>query len=161
MRQSKIRSDVETLAEAGREFFALLAEYDWQFLDIPLDDERFIGFDDGSIVAASERIAEYCGFEPDPAAGSGIESDPVPDDFPEELLPPGEIVFVTDMGPGGVLFGMDGDFEEIVAFYGDLLDAEASPSGVDSVVFQATYNGTDYIIAIGMGDPVFVTVAHF
>ena len=158
----EIKADVLLIANTARSFFGLFAEYDYDFLSLPQDDPRLLAFDDPEIEAASNRIEEYCGWETnDPAAGSGIESEPVPEGFPDELLPPGSLVFTTDMGAAGVLFGTDAEYDDVVAYYEGLLGATASESGVGSVAIQATYNGTDYIVAVSEGDPVFVTVANF
>ena len=158
---SEIQADVAVIAEAARMFFSLLEEYDWDFLAIPPDDERLTAFDDGGVEQASRNIAEYCGFDlDDPAAASGFGSDPLPEAFPDEFVPPGTVEFVADQGVAGVIIGVDADFDDVVDHYVDLLGVERAP-GVDSVILQGMYNGNTYVIVISEGTPVFVSVASF
>jgi hypothetical protein len=99
---SEIRDDVRVLAGGVHALADFLADHDYDYnaifeeaqsgdLDLPFDDEEF--------TAAAERVAEYCGIDisdgdsgSDTTFGAGVPSSDLPDDFPDELVPPDSTV---------------------------------------------------------------------
>lgn len=165
----EIEDEIDVLVGALRGLIELLEEYDFNFLAIGAsaeNDPRFAALDSDEFQKASDRISEYCGYDidsssPDSAlpsgggggAGGGFTAAALPDDFPEELVPPdSEIGFVGRFGPGlTVEFTSTATIEEIVAFYREaigepsLVDDESSFWSVfeaDSVITVAV-TGTD------------------
>ncbi len=156
-----IRSDVLLFADAYGGFVELLAENDFNFLalaDLDESDPRIVALDDPELVAAGERIEQYCGIDnfiatppappsdpgpPGDAGGGSIGGD-VPDDFPAELLPEGAevIIAISSQGASSVTYEIVLPADEVIAYYEDLLGTAASefndPRGA---LWFTTYEG--------------------
>lgn len=158
----EIRSDVLLFATAYGGFVELLAENGFNFLalaNLDESDPRLVALDDPELIAAGERIEQYCGIDnfiatppappSDPGnagdAGGGSISGDVPDDFPAVLLPDGAnvLVAISSQGASSVTYEIALTADEVIAYYEDLLGAAASqfndPKGA---LWFTTYEGT-------------------
>ena len=159
----EIADDVAVVADAARQFAALLEEADYQIINIDPEDERMAAFDDGSIDQATNNIAEYCGWDLDVLDGSGdlggsgaagngeFGSDAMPDTIPEELVPP-SVEGVNDNGVAGVNIVSSASFDELVGFYTDAIGDPDSEFG-GTATFSGTVAGTTvFVILDDLGD---------
>jgi hypothetical protein len=161
---AEIRDDVELLAEVGFAMADLLEEYDYNLFAIPPEEAaRLEALDTPELEAASRRLAEYCGVELDETAGevgSGAgRAGSLPDEFPEALVPPGARDGVQDLGPAGILFLVEGSFDEIVTYYQELLGG-TSVVQEDATIVQGTFEGAQTLVTILPEDPVVVTITQ-
>ena len=113
----------------------LLEEHDYDFLAMVSNasaDPRLAAIQSPAFTEATNRIAAYCGIEIDApaldggsATGAGAPLNPtfdegtLPDNFPEELIPPSsEVGLTADAGLGlTVQFTSTATREEALAFY--------------------------------------------
>lgn len=160
----EIRDDVNTLVDGMRGLIEVLEEYDYNFIAVgtnAANDPRFLALDDPKFQEASDRIADYCGFDTsDPvgstgggsgggSVGGGAFSTDLPDDFPSRLVPPESAVgAVVDAGFGLTIeFTSTATADDMKAFYEDEL---GNPTFADSesvlwtnATETVTINGTD------------------
>ncbi len=157
----EIRNDVLLFAQAYGGFVDLLDENNFNFLalaDLDGSDPRLLALEDPALVAAGERIEQYCGVDnfiatpPTPPSDPGNAGDPgggsiggdVPDDFPAELLPDGAnvLVAISSQGASSVTYEIALPADEVIAYYENLLGAAAStfndPKGA---LWFTTYEG--------------------
>ena len=164
MAPSEIAADVAVIANASRQFAAMLAEADYQMLNIDPDDPRMAAFDDGSIDEAANNIAEFCGWDLTSGFGGGDDpgssDDAIPDNIPAVLIPP-DVEGVDDNGAAGLSITSSASFEDVVAYYEDLLGSPISTDG-DTVTFKGTVDGSAAVVLVQLtGDFVLVTLIVF
>ena len=142
----EIDDDVDIVVDTIRGLTELFEDYDYNFIAIGRDagdDPRFVALDSDEFAAAADRISEFCDFDVDlpssggsggggstaPAGdsdsggGGGFTAGQLPDDFPEELVPPdSEFGFVARITITlTVEFTSTATIGEIVAFYEEAL----------------------------------------
>lgn len=159
----EIRDDVNTLVGGMRGLIEVLEENDYNFLAVgtnAANDPRFLALDDPEFQAASDRVAEYCGFDntnPVTSGGgstgsggsTGGFSVDLPDDFPSELVPPNSTLgFAGDVGFGlTVEFTSDATADEMKAYYeaelGNPTFADSESILWTSGLRTVTISGTD------------------
>ncbi len=141
----EIRNDVLLFSTAYGGFVELLAESGFNFLalaDLDESDPRLAALDDPALIAAGERIEQYCGIDnfiatppappSDPGnsgdAGAGSIGGDVPDDFPAELLPDGAnvLVAISSQGATSVTYEIALPADDVIAYYEALLGVAAS-----------------------------------
>lgn len=156
----EIRDDVAVLAAAFRDFFDLLADYEFNMFAIDPDDERFAAFEaqTDALDEASRNIAAYCGIDIDETlddpADSGTDdglSTELPEDFPEELIPPGFTEVYVNLG-GSIVLGSDGDLEEVTSFYEDALGASRLGTAADGFLLMGSSGGAEWTIIVADDD---------
>ena len=166
---SEIKTDVEMFADAYSGFVGLLAEYDFNFLalsDAALDDPRMTALDDPELQAAGDRIEAYCGIDnfistapepPDSGTGGGGSDGGVsagtdlPDDFPSELVPPGGVVVATVnvAGASSVTFDVEGDTDDIIGYYTDIVGAPVQETSTPKgALWFTTYEGGSLTLVV-------------
>lgn len=157
----EIKGDVEMFADAYGGFVDFLGDYGYNFLAIPedaLNDPRLAVMDSPELVAAGDRIEEFCGLDdliadpPDAGGGGGaLPPTELPDGFPGDLEPPGgEVVAVVNIGTGeSVTFDVEGSTDDIIAFYEDQLGAPTqsldTPKGA---LWITEYEGQQLTLAV-------------
>ena len=167
---AEIAADVGVIANAAREFAALLAEADYQIVNIDPEDDRMAAFDDGSIDQAAENIAAWCGWELEALDGGDdggddglvvVGNDPIPEDLPEALVPP-EVAGADDNGAAGLNIASSASIDEVLEYYEDLLGAPLSTDG-DTVTFNGTVEGKTAVVIVQpiTGGLVLVTLIVF
>jgi hypothetical protein len=163
---SEVRGDAERFVTAYGGFVEFLEEYDWNVIAISeasLDDPRLLALEDPELVAAGNRISEYCGvddliavgpsgFGDRPGVPGGSQGGPaggleagLPDGFPDDLAPPGGAVVAafTSGGIATVSFDVPGDAAETVSYYTDLLGSpELEALTPRSAVWSTSFEGT-------------------
>jgi hypothetical protein len=171
---SEIRDDVKVLFDAFRGLAEILAEYEYDLFAIPPDDPRFTELDTPEITKASENIAAYCGIDLDTvgndgSTGSGTGSgsgafivgdDELPADFPEALIPP-SLEGVSDNGSAGLLLGSSAPFDEVVAFYVELL-GDPSVEDAETATFSGQVDGQMVFVNVVLTDDyTIITILSF
>jgi len=140
----------------------LYEEYEYEFLAIP---EEEIDEIQGQLAPSQSAILDYCGiddFVADEPEDDGEDPDSSSDAgvLPEEAYaPPG----VFDSATEGILTLMrsEASFDEVVAFYEDLLDTTGEDQGEGSVGFSKSSGvRPDYLIGIEQrADHVLITIS--
>ena len=148
----------------------MLADADYNFLNIDPDDPRILALDDGSLDEASNNIAEYCGWDldADPTAGGGdgtggntggidalaamgLTDTEVPDSIPGEMVPP-DVVGVLDNGVAGVMIGSSAAAADILAVY-EAIFGSGTEAG-DSVSFSGSFDDRNWSVTVAPVDGV-------
>ena len=164
---NEIEDDVKTVAEGMRGLIELLEENDYNFFALATaaeDDPRFLALDDPKFQEASDRIAEYCGFDNDvpassgggsvPGGGGGAFSVDLPEDFPEDLVPPDSTIgFAGNVGFGDTVeFTSTATAEEVKSYYegvlGDPTFADSESILWSSATRNVTISGTDGAVTV-------------
>ena len=167
-----VEQDVQLFATAFGGLYDFFDEYDWMLLSIPEDafatDPRILAMDDPALTEAGDNIADFCGIEDfaDPgfnpgdggSAGGGNTGTPaplpgaeLPDGFPDELVPPnGVVLFNVNAGGGvSVTFSAEGDTDDIIEYYRDILGAPVQeleePKGA---FWVTTYEGQQLSLTV-------------
>lgn len=175
MAPSEIEDDVNLFVDAYAGLAEFLEEYEWNFFAVPedaLDDPRLNRFDDADIEEAANNIEAYCGFEfiesgpgdTPPPAGPGNGGGPlpgaeIPDDFPEDLIPPdGTVLATVEVGGAqSITLDVESTLDNLVEFYTELL---GPPTGTtpDGALWVATFNGTSTTVALAETGPNMVNM---
>ena len=166
-----VNSDGDSSPDAVARWYK---EHDYDFLAMAVaaeSDPRFAALDSAEFNTASDRLAEYCGYDIEPpstgllpssgtGSGGGGITTTLPDDFPPELVPPDSVVnFAGNSGPGlAAEFTSTASVEEILAFYEDVLgdvtvrDSESVIWSVfvDDSLKTVTVTGTDGEVSIAV-----------
>lgn len=150
---NEIEDDVAIVVSGIRGWIELLEENDFNIMALAgsEDDPRLLALESDEFEAASERVANYCGFEADMSTdGGGTDSDSggstgggfsvdLPDDFPEELIAPDSTIgFAGTVGFGTTVeMTSTATTAEVQAYYEDIL-GEPSFADSESVTWAAT-----------------------
>lgn len=159
---SEIRSDVRIIVDAMEGFFEILEENDFDFIAMAFaaeDDPRVAALDSAEFTAAVDRLNEYCGYEDidigssigsatTPTAdggvtGGGFTIGTLPEDFPENLIPPDSTIGATgDFGVGiGAEFASTATINDIIDFYKDAL-GDPTLSSSDGTIWSVFEDDT-------------------
>ena len=153
---SEIRGDIRIIVDTMKGFFELLEENDFDFLAAAMsaaDDPRLAALDSADFNAAVDHLNEYCGYDIDSgidtgagsssavpdsgsgSAGSGFTQGTLPEDFPENLIPPDSTIGVAgDFGIGaGAEFTSTATIKQVLDFYKDALGDPTLSSGSDTL----------------------------
>lgn len=162
----EVESDVQLFANAYGGFADFFSDYDYNIFAIPedaFDDPRLMAMEDPELVAAGDRIEDFCGIDdliadPPGAPGGGgggpvtpLPGAQLPADFPPDLVPPGGEVVSSVSAAGGesVTFSLDGLTDDIIDFYTELLGPPASnipdPKGA---LWVTTYEGQQLTVTV-------------
>lgn len=171
---SEIRADAQIIVNSVRGLIEVSEENDYDLIAVALnaeDDPRILALDSDDFLTATDRLSEYCGYDvAPPLDGPTLSLDPgspgdlgdgtLPDDFPEELIPPDSMVeFAGLIGPGiGAQFTSTATIDKILAFYEDVLGPPTVTSDESTIwsIFEnntlttATIMGTDGDVEIGI-----------
>jgi hypothetical protein len=167
---SEIRGDVRIIVDAMEGFFEILEENDFDFMAMALaaeDDPRLAALDSADFIAATNRLNEYCGYEdtgssigsataPSDDGGSssgGFTQGTLPEDFPENLIPPDSTIGVTgDFGVGiGAEFTSTATVDDIIDFYKDAL-GDPTLSSSDGTIWSVFDDDTALSVIVSGTD---------
>ena len=170
---SDIRDDASVAAETMRGLIELLEEYDYGLLATMASaagDPRFVALESSAFTEATNRISEYCGIEVEaPTVGGGAGDTPfnptfgegeLPEDFPDELVPPASEVGLTAVaGLGATIeFQSTGTLEEIKDFYNDVLGQPSFSDGESTVWLEFSASGGRTVPVIGSDGELLIVV---
>ncbi|MFC2177322.1 hypothetical protein ACFLRH_02775 [Actinomycetota bacterium] len=133
---SGIEGDVALFVDAYGGFVEFMDDYGFNFLAISedaLDDPRLTALEDPALMAAGDRIEDFCGIEGEfiaappssdggsTGSGGGPPAASLPDDFPADLVPPGGVVVVAlDIaGATSVTFDIESPTDDVIAFFSE------------------------------------------
>lgn len=171
----EIREDIDILVAAVRGLFELLEEYEFDFLAIgseAADDPRLAALDSDTFEQAAAALENYCGFNigrpavdlPQGTDGSGagaFTSGSLPDDFPEELIPPdSELELAGSAGPAiTAQFHSTATLDTIRDFYEDTL-GDATVIDSQNMLWSVFDRGIVTTVTVGGEDgDIFIGVA--
>jgi len=173
---SQVEGDVALFVDAYRGFVEFMDDFDFNFMAISedaLDDPRLTALEDPELVAAGERIEDFCGIEgeliatPPPSDGAGgtgggvLPDATLPEAFPGELVPPGgEVVAALEVsGMQTVGFEVESSGDDVIEYYtsllGDPLFESSEPLGA---AWSAQYEGSAVNVTIAEYAPGKVNV---
>lgn len=174
---SEIRDDARLASETMRGLIELLEENDYNVFALggaAAADPRFAAIESPEFTAATDRIAAYCGIEVPAApaldggaAGGGTApfnptfgEGTLPEDFPEELIPPSSQVGVTaDAGLGlTVQFMTTATIDEVIEFYTDLLGSPLASDSDGTIWSQISASSGATVSVMELDGAVIVTV---
>jgi len=169
---SEIRADVRIIVDAMEGFFEILEENDFDFIAMAFaaeDDPRVAALDSAEFAAATERLNEYCGYDDlDIGSTTGSPSTPttdggvtdggfaegtLPEDFPENLIPPDSTVGVSgDFGVGiGAEFNSTATLDDVLDFYKDVL-GDPTLSSAEGTIWSVFDDDTAISVAVSGSD---------
>ncbi len=151
-----VADDVDFVLSVFLDFFELLEENEWNLIapgTSAADDPRLMAFDGDEFSAAIDRIGTFCGLDlnaddeappPDTSTPEGT----TPGEIPEALVPAG-VTETLGIGGGAYVLSTTESFEDVVAFYTDLLgDAFFVDNNQKAALWNTTYEGLQVSVSL-------------
>lgn len=176
---SAIEGDVALFVDAYGGFIEFMDDYGFNFMAISedaLDDPRLTALEDPALMAAGDRIEDFCGIEGEfiaappssdggpggsSGSGGGLPAASLPEDFPADLVPPGGVVVVAleIAGATSVTFDIESPTDDVIAFFSETVgDPTIQMNEPKGALWTTQYEGSTVNIVVSEVAPGMVQV---